>query len=100
MTVERLVPAAPVYLEREPVAEDELRAAGVDIDAQFPGSSIDDFRKYPVLARGGWFMVIKHMPTLTSVVREPWDLLGPVRLTSSNIEINQLAGVKTPVAES
>ena len=66
---------------RETVTEDELRAEGVSL-ADFPGATADDFRRYPVLSEGGWFLVIKHQRTLRSVSRKPWRLLGPVPLVS------------------
>lgn len=79
--------APPVMLERDAVSIDELRAAGVDLERDFPGSTVDDFRRYPVLSEGGWFMVIKHQPTLQSVSREPWNLFGPVQPHSHIIDI-------------
>ena len=72
---------------REEVSEAELAACGVDIDRDFAGSSLADFRKYPAISEGGWHIVIKHQPTLTSVSREPWDLLGPIKLVSDGLDI-------------
>ncbi len=69
---------------RETLTEDELRAEGVDL-AAFPGSTAADFRRYPVLSEGGWFLVIKHQRTLQSVSRKPWRLLGPVPLVSEGL---------------
>jgi len=79
--------APGVDLQREPVNLDDLKAAGVDLERDFPGSVIDDFRRYPVLSEGGWFVVIKHMPTMTSVSRIRWHLLGPIKLTSDGLSI-------------
>ncbi|MDN5938167.1 MAG: hypothetical protein L0H83_05845 [Salinisphaera sp.] len=73
-------------VEREPVSEAELRELGVDM-SEFPGSTAADFRRYPVLSDGGWFMVVKHQPTLLSVSRVPWNLLGPTTLTSTGLDI-------------
>jgi hypothetical protein len=81
-----IVPAG-LTVEREEVSEQELRDLGVDLDADFPGSTAADFRRYPVLSEGGWFVVVKHQPTLRSVSREPWGLLGPITLTSAGLDI-------------
>ena len=72
---------------REEVTSEELAALNVQIDRDFPGSTASDFRRYPVLSEGGWYMVVKHQPTLTSVSREPWHLLGPVELTSFGLDV-------------
>ncbi|HQT79402.1 MAG TPA: hypothetical protein PLD10_20350, partial [Rhodopila sp.] len=74
--------APGVFQHREQVTDAELSEAGVNLASDFPGSTAEDFRKYPVLSEGGWFMVIKHQPTLKSVSRKPWRLLGPVPLVS------------------
>jgi hypothetical protein len=74
-------------VDREPVTADELVALGVELDRDFPGSTPDDFRRYPVLSEGGWFIVVKHQPTLATVSREPWRMLGPVALTSEGLVI-------------
>jgi hypothetical protein len=86
-TRRRDVPPSDLVVVREEVTEQELAEHGVDLSSRFPGASIDEFRRYPVLSEGGWHIVIKHQPTLTSVVREPWDLLGPVKLTSHGLDI-------------
>ncbi|WP_428491000.1 hypothetical protein [Rhodopila sp.] len=72
---------------RETLTAAELRAEGVHL-ADFPGSTADDFRRYPVLSEGGWFMVIKHQRTLRSVSRKPWRLLGPVALLSEGLVLD------------
>ena len=74
-------------VQREPVTDQELRELGVDL-AEFPGSSASDFRRYPVLSEGGWYVVVKHQPTLRSVSRVPWKLLGPTTLTSTGLQIS------------
>ena len=79
--------APEVEQPRETVTEQELRAEGVDL-AAFPGSTANDFRRYPVLSEGGWFMVIKHRRTLQSVSRKPWRLLGPVPLLSEGLVLD------------
>jgi hypothetical protein len=76
-----------IVVEREQVTDEELRRFGVDIGRDFPGSTAADFRRYPVMSEGGWFVVVKHQPTLRSVHREPWTLLGPVALASSGLDI-------------
>lgn len=83
----REVPPSDLVVEREAVTEEELAQLGVDIADQFPGADISEFRRYPVLTEGGWHMVVKHQPTLTSVAREPWDLLGPIKLASHGLDI-------------
>lgn len=72
---------------REALTKAELREAGVDL-AAFPDSSAADFRRYPVLSEGGWFIVIKHQRTLQSVSRKPWRLLGPVPLVSEGLVLD------------
>ncbi len=80
--------APPRYVEREAVTEDELRELGVDLATDFPGSTAADFLRYPVLSEGGWFMVVKHQPTLRSVSRVQWHLFGPIQLTSHGLDLD------------
>ena len=80
--------AIQLMVAREPVTEQELMALGVDLGRDFPGAVLNEFRRYPVLSEGGWFMVVKHQPTLVSVSREPWKPLGPVALTSDGLVID------------
>jgi hypothetical protein len=80
--------APEVHQERRPVSAAQLTAAGVDLARDFPGSTIDDFREYPVLSEGGWFTVIKHQPSLRTVSRKPWRLLGPVTLLTEGLEFD------------
>jgi len=80
--------APEVHQERRPVTEAQLRDAGVDLARDFPGAAIDEFREYPVLSEGGWFIVIKHQPTLRAVSRKPWRLLGPVTLLSEGLDLD------------
>jgi hypothetical protein len=51
---------AGLSVERESVTEAEVRGAGVDLARDFPSASLAEFRRYPVLSEGGWFMAIKH----------------------------------------
>ena len=88
MTARQPTIAPPRYVEREVVTEQELRELGVDIAADFPGSTVADFLRYPVLSEGGWFIVVKHQPSLRSVSRERWDLFGPIRLTSHGLDLS------------
>lgn len=80
--------APEVHQERKPVTEARLREAGVNLARDFPGATIEDFREYPVLSEGGWFIVIKHQPTLRTVSREPWRLLGPVTLLTEGLDFD------------
>lgn len=80
-------PAPGLAVEREPVTEHELRELGVEL-SDYPGSTAADFRRYPVLSEGGWYVVVKHQPTLRSVSRVPWALLGPINLTSTGLDIS------------
>ncbi len=75
-------------VEREIVTEAELTELGVDLAADFPGATAADFRRYPVLSEGGWYIVVKHQPSLRSIHRAPWELLGPVALTSTGLDIS------------
>lgn len=72
---------------RAEVTEAELSELGVDLARDFPGSTAADFRRYPVLSEGGWFMVVKHQKTLQSVSRQPWRLLGPITLISDGLTV-------------
>jgi hypothetical protein len=76
-----------LVVERERVSEHELGELGVDL-SDFPGSTADDFRRYPVLSEGGWYLVVKHQPTLRSVSRVPWTLFGPTTLTSAGLDFS------------
>jgi hypothetical protein len=78
--------AQALYVEREEVTDADLAELGVDL-ADFPGSSAADFKRYPVLSDGGWYQVVKHQPTLTSVSREKWKLLGPIKLVSEGLHL-------------
>lgn len=80
--------APPLYVQREPVSEVELRQLGVDLETDFPGSAASDFLRYPVLSEGGWFIVVKHQPSLRSVSREQWGLFGPIQLTSHGLDLS------------
>ncbi|GAA2898038.1 hypothetical protein GCM10010472_65570 [Pseudonocardia halophobica] len=88
MTTQNPTIAPPRVVEREAVTADDLAALCVDLARDFPGSTAADFRRYPVLSEGGWFLVVKHQPTLRSVSREPWDLFGPIRLTSHGLDLS------------
>lgn len=79
---------AGLAVEREPMTAEKLETLGIDHAEEFPGSSPSDFRRYPVLSEGGWYVVVKHMPTLTSVHRSPWRPLGPVHLTSEGLQVD------------
>ena len=79
--------APGIHQARESVTDVELRDLGVNLQRDFPGSTSADFKRYPVLSEGGWFMVVKHQPTLRSVSRKPWKLLGPVPLTSDGLSL-------------
>lgn len=74
-------------VEREPITAAELIELGIDLERDFPGSTADDFRRYPVLSEGGWQMAVKHVPSLRSVSRTRWSLLGPVALASAGLEL-------------
>lgn len=78
-------PAPPLQVEREAVTAAELEELGVNL-SEFPGSTESDFKRYPVLSEGGWYMVVKHQPTLQTVSRLKWHLLGPVKLVSSGLQ--------------
>lgn len=82
----RLAPA--VEQARAPVSEARLLALGVDLARDFPGGAAADFREYPVLSEGGWFIVVKHQPSLRTVSRTPWKLLGPVTLLTEGLEFD------------
>lgn len=82
------VTSPPPTVERQEVLSSELSEVGIDPARDFPGSTAADFKRYPVLSEGGWFMVVKHQPTLTTVSRTPWERLGPIELTSKGLRID------------
>ncbi|MFC4949193.1 hypothetical protein [Pseudonocardia sp. GCM10023141] len=88
MTNQHPTVAPPRYVDREQVTEQELRDLGVDLEQDFPGATAADFRRYPVLSEGGWFIVVKHQPSLRSVSRERWELFGPIQLTSHGLDLS------------
>ena len=88
MTKKTATLAPGLVQERSPVTAQQLIDAGVDLAKDFPGSTIDDFRQYPVLAEGGWYIVIKHQRTLQTVSRVPWRLLGPITLLSEELVLD------------
>jgi len=45
-----------------------------------PQCGARDLARYPVLAAGGWFEVVKCQRCLHSVSREPWHRLGYIKL--------------------
>ena len=73
---------------RDPVNEDDLREAGLNVAAVLVNNAIGDLLRYPVLSEGGWFIVIKNQKTLKSISRRPWRLLGPIHLLSDDLEID------------
>jgi len=50
------------------------------VDGTCPQCGAHDLARYPVLAGGGWFLVVKCQSCLHSTSREPWHRLGWVRL--------------------
>lgn len=72
---------------REEVTEERLRELGINLAKDYPGTKINDLRQYPVLAEGGWFIVIKNQKTLQSISRTPWRLLGPINLLSDSLDV-------------
>lgn len=74
-------------VDRKTVSAEELEALGVDLHGDFPGSTVADFRRYPVLSEGGWQISVKPQPSLRSVGRIPWTLLGPVQLLSAGSDL-------------
>jgi hypothetical protein len=76
-------PAPGLSVEREDVSEEELRELGVDTS----GAAASDFKRYPVLSEGGWYIVIKNQKTMETVHKEKWTLLGPVKLVTDGLHI-------------
>jgi vanillate/4-hydroxybenzoate decarboxylase subunit D len=58
------------------------------VNGPCPRCGVEKLRRYPVLSEGGWFMAVKCQECLHSVDRTPWNLLGPVQLTSSGLVID------------
>jgi hypothetical protein len=76
MSEEVGAPALAPVTERTPV----------DGPCQRCGATV--LERYPVLSEGGWFQVVKCQQCLHSVSREPWDLLGPVKLASAGLSLD------------
>jgi len=78
--------ARGLHVERVAVTDAQLAELGVDLTA-FPGATSADFKRYLALSDGGWFEVVKHQPTLTSVSRKKAALLGPIHLVSEGLHL-------------
>ncbi len=63
----------PVTLERTPT------------EGACPRCGHEDLAAYPVISEGGWFQVVKCQNCLHSVSREPWSLLGPIKLLADSV---------------
>jgi vanillate/4-hydroxybenzoate decarboxylase subunit D len=61
------------------------RQARETVAGSCPDCQATELMRYPVLSEGGWFMVVKCQACLHSVSREPWALLGPVRLLTDDL---------------
>ncbi len=72
---------------RETVTDAHLQELGINLARDYPGTKLEDLRRYPVLAEGGWFIVIKNQKTLQSISRTPWRLLGPINLLSDSLDV-------------
>ena len=48
------------------------------VDGSCPGCGADQLARYPVLATGGWFVVVKCQRCLRSLERTRWNRLGYV----------------------
>jgi hypothetical protein len=65
--------------------QQELVPEKVPVDGACPECGAEELRKYPVLAVGGWFQVVKCQRCLCSVSREPWTRLGWVTLAEDDL---------------
>jgi hypothetical protein len=71
MTIPHARPSEPtLVVEREPV------------EGQCPECGESALQKYPLLAEGGWFDVVKCANCLHSVSRDRGPRLGPIQLLS------------------
>jgi hypothetical protein len=52
----------------------------VAVDGRCDECGAEALERYPVLAVGGWFRVVKCQRCLCSVSREPWNRLGWITL--------------------
>lgn len=68
--------------------QDAITVARQQVEGECPRCGAADLRAYPVLSEGGWFQVIKCQRCLCSTSREPWELLGPVQLTSAGLVLD------------
>lgn len=48
------------------------------VEGECPECGATELARYPVLAEGGWFLVVKCGTCLHSLEREPWNRLGHV----------------------
>lgn len=71
----------------DPVIAPRLSVERERVDGSCPSCDVAELSAYPVLSEGGWYRVVKCQRCLTSVTREPWTLLGPVRLTSEGLQL-------------
>jgi hypothetical protein len=76
-----------VVKERELIyprpAEKSLAVTRESVDGACPECGAMQLQRYPVLAAGGWFDVVKCQACLRSVSRERGPLHGPIALYSS-----------------
>jgi hypothetical protein len=56
-----------------------------DVPGLCPECGGRPLQRYPVLANGGWFLVVKCQACLHSLSREPWKRLGFVHLPEEGI---------------
>jgi vanillate/4-hydroxybenzoate decarboxylase subunit D len=54
------------------------------VEGTCPECGAEELRRYPVLAAGGWFQVVKCQRCLYSLERVPWNRLGWVTLAEDN----------------
>jgi vanillate/4-hydroxybenzoate decarboxylase subunit D len=56
------------------------------VDGVCPQCQGTDVRRYPVTSEGGWFLTTRCQECLTQVVRERWNMFGPIEFLADQVE--------------
>jgi hypothetical protein len=62
-----------------------VAVAKESVEGTCPECGADSLARYPVLAEGGWFQVVKCQNCLHSVSRDRWSRLGDIALLSDTL---------------
>lgn len=66
-------------------AEPRVEVIREPVDGTCDACGASALQRYPILSEGGWFQAVKCQECLTSMQREPWNLMGPITLLSEQV---------------